>query len=331
MAVSYQDYYALLGVDRSADKDTIARAFKKLARKYHPDLNPGDKQAEEKFKQINEAYEVLKDPKKRQMYDQLGPNWQQGQQFSSSDFSDFFSRFGRGQGFDPGHVRFDFGGGQGGMNGGDFSDFFQTLFGGGPGGSRGGFDGFYGCGQGSGGRRAPRRGADLQTELKLTLEQVEMGGRRPLTLPTGTGVRTLEVNVPKGIRDGARLRLSGQGQSGPGGSGDLYVTVRYIDHPVFRVEEGNLLCDVDIAPWEAVLGGTLKVPTLEGEVEIALPPGTSSGRKFRLRGRGLGPDGQRGDLFARVIIKVPASSSEAELRLWRQLASVSTFRARKEA
>ncbi len=327
MAVSYQDYYALLGVDRSADKDTIARAYKKLARKYHPDLNPGDKQAEEKFKQINEAYEVLKDPKKRQMYDQLGPDWQQGQQFNSSDFFNQFN-FGGGQGFDPGRVHFKFGGGQGGMNGGDFSDFFQTLFGGGAGGSRSGFDGFD---QGFRRTARPRRGADLQTEIRLTLEQVEMGGRRPLTIRTGAGTRTLEVNVPKGIRDGAKLRLSGQGMSGPGGSGDLYVTVRYMDHPVFRVEDRNLLCDIDIAPWEAVLGDTIKVPTLEGVVEIALPAGSSSGRKFRLRGRGLGPDGDRGDLYARVIIKVPAQSSETELKLWRELASVSSFKARKEA
>ncbi|MDO5536428.1 MAG: J domain-containing protein [Desulfovibrionaceae bacterium] len=326
MAVSYQDYYKLLGVERSADKETIAKAYKKLARKYHPDLNPGDKQAEEKFKEVNEAYEVLKDPKKRQMYDQLGPNWQQGQQFNSSDFFDQFGNMGnfRGfgdTGFDPNRMQFTFGGSgrSGGMGGSGFSDFFDTLFGGGAAG--GGFDRF--------GQSRPRRGADLKTEIALTLEQVQEGGRRPIRVFGGMGeARTLEVNVPRGIKDGGKLRLTGQGQAGPGGNGDLYVTVRYQPHPVFKVEGNDLHCDIDIAPWEAVFGGSLKVRTLEGDVEIALPAGSNSGRKFRLRGRGLGPDGQRGDLLVRIIIKIPAKSSEKELELWRQLAETSSFRPR---
>ena len=324
---SYQDYYKLLGVDRSADKDTIARAFKKLARKYHPDLNPGDKAAEEKFKEINEAYEVLKDPKKRQMYDQLGPNWQQGQQFSRADFNDIFGSGGNPfGGFNSGNVHFDFknfGGGASGA-GADYSDFFQSLFGG----MGGGFDpsGFGGAGYSS--RRRMPRGADIETEISLPLEEIQRGGKRPLTLSSGRGgLKTLEVNIPRGFKDGGRLRLLGQGQPGPAGAGDLYVTVHYQPHPVFTVEDKDLVCDVYVAPWEAVLGGSLKVPTLEGEVEIKLPAGTSSGKKFRLRGRGLGAEGQRGDLFARVLIKIPAKSSEEELELWHRLAEISTFKA----
>ncbi len=313
MAVSYKDYYALLGVDRSADKDTIARAFKKLAKKYHPDLNPGDKKAEEKFKEINEAYEVLKDPKKRQLYDQLGPNWQQGQQF---DGFGGFGGFG-GQGFDRGNVHFSFNGrDMGGMGGGDFSDFFQSLF--------GGRDVFGG----QGGRARSMRGSDLQMDLSLSLEDVQKGGQRSLQIPDGTSYKTIKVNIPQGVRDEGRLRLAGQGQPGPGGRGDLYVQIHYKPHPVFRVDGSNLHCTLNVAPWEAVLGGTVEVPTLEGMVQMNLPAGCSSGRKFRLRGKGLGPEGSRGDIYATLQIQVPAHSSPEELDLWNRLARCSTFRAR---
>lgn len=322
---SYQDYYKVLGVERTADKDTIARAFKKLARKYHPDLNPGDKNAEEKFKEINEAYDVLKDPKKRQMYDQLGSNWKQGQQFSNADFNDIFGGRGNPFGnFKGGNVHFDFSGGQGGS----YSDFFQTLFGGfGGGGSYGGGGGFDESMFGRQSRRM-QKGRDLETELSLTLEEVQAGGRRPIRITGQGGTRTLEISVPKGIKDGAKMRLQGQGMPGPAGPGDLYVIVHYLPHPVFTVQDKNLCCDVFVAPWEAVLGGHVKVQTLDGEVEINLPAGSSSGKKFRLRGRGLGPDGQRGDILARVVVKVPAKSTEEELALWRKLAEISSFKAR---
>ena len=321
---SYQDYYKVLGVDRTADKDTIARAFKKLARKYHPDFNPGDKNAEEKFKEINEAYDVLKDPKKRQMYDQLGSNWKQGQQFSNADFNDIFGGRGNpfGGGFNSGNVHFDFSGGQGGS----YSDFFQTLFGG-----AGGFGGGGGFDESIFGRQSRRmqKGRDLETEISLTLEELQQGGKRPIQIRSSTGgLKTLEVNVPKGIKDGARMRLQGQGMPGPAGNGDLYVIVHYLPHPVFTVQDKNLCCDVFVAPWEAVLGGHVKVQTLDGEVEINLPAGSSSGKKFRLRGRGLGPDGQRGDILARIVVKVPGQSTEEELALWRKLAEISSFKAR---
>ena len=187
MAVEYKDYYKLLGVERSAGADEIARAYKKLARKYHPDLNPGNKQAEDKFKDINEAYEVLKDPEKRRMYDQLGPNWQHGQQFQGAP------------GFENMHFSFN---GQN-FDGAGFSDFFETLFGGR--GSRFGGDPFGGFRQ-----QQPRRGRDVEAELPLTLEEVARGGRRSVNLQTAFGPKTLEVNVPSGIREGAKLRLGGR-------------------------------------------------------------------------------------------------------------------------
>ena len=323
MAVSYKDYYKLLGVDRSADKDTIARAYKKLAKKYHPDLNPGDKSAEEMFKEVNEAYEVLKDPKKRQLYDQLGPNWQQGQQFGGFDGFGGFGGFG-GQGFDGRNMHFTFNGrdmgDMGGMGGSGFSDFFESLFGQGS--------GFGGAGAYS---RAPRRGSDINVNVELTLAQVQEGGRHPIALNLDGERKTYEVNIPKGIADGAKLRLAGRGRPGPAGPGDLLVTIRYREDPNFKVgEDGRTLqCDVPVAPWEAALGGVIEVPTLEGRVQINLPGNSNSGRGFRLRGKGLGPEGRRGDLIARIQVQMPQTSSAEEVELWKKLASCSSFRPRQ--
>mgnify|MGYP000852781577 CR=1 FL=1 len=309
MAVSYKDYYKLLGVERGAGAGEISKAYKKLARKYHPDLNPGDKQAEEKFKEINEAYEVLKDPEKRKLYDQLGPDWQHGQQFQGEP------------GFE--NVHFTFNGKN--FDGSGFSDFFETLFGG-AGGGRGmqfGPDPFGGFSS------RPRRGRDVEAELPLSLEDASRGGRRTVTLQMPQGPKTLEINVPAGIREGAKLRLAGQGDPAPGGTpGDLFLRVRYLAHPQFKVEGENLRCDVALTPWEAALGAKVAVPTLEGHVELNIPAGSSSGRKFRLRGKGLGSGANRGDLLARVMIKVPAQLSAEESELWRKLADVSSFKAR---
>ncbi len=311
MAVSYQDYYKLLGVSREAKAEEISKAYKKLARKYHPDLNPGNKEAEEKFKEINEAYEVLKDPEKRKLYDQLGPDWQHGQQFQGN------------QGFDNMHFNFN---GQD-MGGADFSDFFESLFGGAGRSSRGaqfGADPFGGFSQ------RPRRGRDVEAELPLTLEEVNKGGKRSVTLKMPKGPKTLEVNIPAGIRDGAKLRLSGQGDpSASGGpAGDLFLRVRYLPNDRFKVDGDNLHCDLPLAPWEAVLGAKVPVPTLDGEVELTIPPGSSSGRKFRLRGKGLGSPSNRGDLLVKVMIKVPAELGDEARELWQKLASVSKFNAR---
>ncbi len=311
MAVSYKDYYKLLGVEREAKAEEISKAYKKLARKYHPDLNPGDKQAEEKFKEINEAYEVLKDPEKRKLYDQLGPNWQHGQQFQG----------------EPGYenVHFTFNGKS--FDGSGFSDFFETLFGGAAAG--GGRGANFGPDPFGGFSSRPRRGRDVEAELPLSLEEASSGGRRTVTLQMPQGPKTLEVNVPAGIREGAKLRLAGQGDPAPGGTpGDLFLRVRYLPHPQFKVEGENLHCDVALDPWEAVLGAKVAVPTLEGQVELNIPAGSSSGRKFRLRGKGLGSGVNRGDLLARVMIKVPAQLSAEERELWQKLADVSSFKAR---
>lgn len=307
MAVSYQDYYKLLDVSRSAKADEISRAYKKLARKYHPDLNPGNKEAEEKFKQINEAYEVLKDPEKRKLYDQLGPNWQHGQQFNGEP------------GFENVHFTFN---GRNFDNSGGFSDFFETLFGqagGHPGGGFGGFgpDPFGGFSQ------RQRRGRDVETEISLALEDIVSGGRKKITVSTGSGAKTLDVNIPAGIKEGAKLRLSGQGDAVPGGmAGDLFIRIRYLPHPLFTVDGQDLTTDLPLMPWEAVLGAKLTVPTLEGEIELNVPAGTSSGRKFRLRGKGLGQAGKRGDLFVRAMIGTPVNLTDEQRSLWQKLAEL---------
>ncbi|WP_165067265.1 J domain-containing protein [Desulfovibrio sp. ZJ200] len=309
MAVSYKDYYKLLGVERGAKAEDISKAYKKLARKYHPDLNPGDKQSEEKFKEVNEAYEVLKDPEKRRLYDQLGPDWQHGQQFQGAP------------GFENMHFTFN---GKS-FDGSGFSDFFETLFGG-AGGGRGtqfGPDPFGGF------SARQRHGRDVEAELPLSLEEVARGGRRTVTLQMPQGPKTLEVTVPAGIRDGAKLRLAGQGDPVSGGTpGDLFLRVRYLPHHLFKVDGDSLQCDVWLAPWEATLGAKVPVPTLEGQVELTIPPGSSSGRKFRLRGKGMGSGVNRGDLLARVMIKAPVQLSAPERELWQKLADTSAFQAR---
>lgn len=319
MAVSYKDYYKLLGVERSTSVEDIAKAYKKLARKYHPDLNPGDSSAEEKFKEINEAYEVLKDPEKRKLYDQLGPNWKDGQQFQGAPGFENMNFSFNGQ---------NFGGGAG------FSDFFETLFGQaargqggcGGGGGRGGFgpDPFGGF------SARQRRGRDVEAELAVSLEDAFKGGRRTITLSMPQGERTLEVNVPAGIREGGKLRLTGQGDPAPGGSaGDLFLRVKYAPHSLFHTEGENVLYDLPLAPWEAVLGTKARVPTLEGDIELNIPAGTGSGRKFRLRGKGLGSGSSRGDQMVQVQIKVPDTLTDRERELWDALAAESAFSPRE--
>ncbi len=305
MGVEYKDYYKLLGVTKSASKDDVAKAFKKLARKYHPDLNPNDKDAEAKFKEINEAYEVLKDDEKRKLYDQLGPNWQHGQNFQRP----------------PGYEHANFGN----FEGGDFSDFFETIFGG------GGFrrSGGFGADPFGGYANRPRRGRDVEATLNLTLEEAYSGGRKAVTIQDSGpgGSKTLEVNIPAGVKDGARIRLSGQGDRGMGGgsNGDLYLRVGIQPHQRFQLDGQNVVLDLPLAPWEAVLGATVRVPTLDGEIELNVPPGTSSGRKLRLRGRGLGSAAAKGDQYVRIVVRVPDSLTEQERALWENLRSLSTY------
>lgn len=328
--MEYRDYYKLLGVSRSASKDDISKAFKKLARKYHPDLNPNNKDAEAKFKEINEAYEVLKDEKKRKLYDQFGSNWEHGQNFQPP----------------PGYENMNFGGGGfGGGGGAGFSDFFETIFGGaGPGGDfRGGFSqgGFHQTGFGGGGyQQRPRRGADSEASYELTLEEAYRGGKKSITLQEQTAgpegiprmtTKTLEVNVPPGIKDGQKIRLAGQGNPGMSGGakGDLYLKIRLVRHHMFKVSDADVILDLPLAPWEAALGATLRIPTLDGAVEMKIPPGMGSGKKLRIKGRGLGSGAKKGDQYVRIMIQVPERLTEEERELLEKLQETSEFKPRE--
>ncbi len=328
MSVEYKDYYQILGVSKSASSDEISKAFKKLARKYHPDLNPNDSTAEAKFKEANEAYEVLKDPEKRKLYDQLGPNWQHGQNFQPP----------------PGYenVRFNFGGGGGGgFDASGFSDFFETLFGGAGRGatgfhSSGGFGAEDIFGGGRSYARRPRKGHDAETVVELSLEEAYRGGSKSLSFEERMPgqpprVKTLQVNIPAGVKNGAKIRLAGQGNPGIGGgpAGDLYLKVQIQPHHLFSLDGSNVVYDVPLAPWEAALGATVRVPTLEGEVDLTIPPGSDSGQKLRLRGRGLGQGVGKGDQLVRIMVKTPRKLSEKEKNLWKQLAESSSFSPRQ--
>jgi len=328
MAVEYKDYYKILGVKKNADKEAVSKAFKKLARKYHPDLNPDNPDAEKKFKELGEAYEVLKDPEKRKLYDHLGPDWQHGQHFQPPP------------GFKGGRFHFTGTGGRG-FEASGFSDFFETIFGGtGAGFSRGGFSGDPFAG-GRGFARRPVRGGDVEAGLDLSLEEAYRGGSKSISLQeqaldqtTGTPTlktRTLDVNIPAGVKDGARIRLAGQGGPGQGGgpAGDLYLRVKVRPHPQFKLEGNNIVLDLPLTPWEAALGTTVQVPTLDTPVELTIPAGVGSGQKLRLRGRGLGPGEKRGDQLVRVMIKVPKDLTDKERGLWEKMAETSAFKPRK--
>jgi curved DNA-binding protein len=313
MAVQFRDYYETLGVSKTASEDEIRSAFRKLARKYHPDVAKDKKTAEEKFKQINEAYEVLSDPEKRRKYDQLGENWNQPGGFQPPP------QWGGGQpggfrwgGGENGGVEFEFGGT-------GFSDFFEAFFGGGRG--RSAFGGF-----GQRGTMA-ERGSDVEADIMVTLEEALHGSTRQVSLRRAGSKKTetYQVKIPRGVREGQRIRLAGQGETGERGgkSGDLFLRVRLARHPDFSVEGSDLVHEVKIAPWQSVLGDQLIVPTLEGSARLKLPPGTQGGQRFRLRGRGLpGVSGQRGDLYVVVQISVPKKLSEREREIWEQLAQL---------
>jgi curved DNA-binding protein len=314
MAVQFRDYYETLGVAKTASEDEIKSAFRKLARKYHPDVAKDKKEAEEKFKQINEAYEVLSDPEKRRKYDQLGENWNQPGGFQPPPQWGGGQRGGgfHGAGGENGGVEFEFGGT-------GFSDFFEAFFGGGRG--RSAFGGF-----GQRGSMA-ERGSDVEADIMVTLEEALHGSTRQVSLRRAGSEKTetYQVKIPRGVREGQRIRLAGQGEAGERGgkSGDLFLRVRLARHPDFSVEGSDLVHEVKIAPWQAVLGDQIIVPTLEGNARLKLPPGTQGGQRFRLRGRGLpGVSGQRGDLYVVVQITVPKKLSDSEQKLWEQLAQL---------
>lgn len=318
MAVAFRDYYETLGVPRDASEEEIRRAYRRLARENHPDVNKSP-EAEDRFKEVSEAYEVLRDPEKRERYDRLGTSWKSGQDVSgASDFEGF--RGGGGSGGFRG-ADFDFGDLGGFAGGGDVSDFFEGLFGSRRGGgarrTRGGFDGFS------------TRGGDQEATLELTLEEAARGGRRRISLDG----REYEVTIPPGVRDGQRIRLAGEGGRGVGGgpAGDLLLRVRLRPHPRFDVEGSDLHAELPVTPWEAALGATVQLPTLDGSVRVRVPPGSSSGRRLRLRGEGL-PTGDhgRGDLYATVMIEVPRTLTDEEREAFERLASVSRFDPRRE-
>lgn len=330
MAVQFKDYYESLGVPRGASEAEIKRAFRKLARQYHPDVAKDKKKAEEKFKEINEAYEVLSDPAKRKKYDELGADWKAGAEFRPPPG---WEPFGGGRGFRgraPGgqEFQFDFGGT-------GFSDFFEQLFGQQARGGRGGFRAPPGFGDDE--AEFAERGRDVEGEILVTLHEVAHGSVRAVTLTSEAGGRTksqtYKVKIPAGVGEGQRLRVAGRGEAGVGGgeAGDLYLRVRYARHPDFEVDGHNLIHEAELAPWEAVLGTNLSVPTLAGRVNIKIPPGTQNGQKLRVRGRGLPRrGGENGDLFVVARVEVPQRVTDTERKLWEQLARESRFNPRAD-
>jgi curved DNA-binding protein len=332
-----RDYYEVLGVSRDADAEELQQAFRRLARENHPDVNR-DPGAEERFKEINDAYQALSDPELRKRYDRFGDDyrrvpddWEErvgagaggaragrggygGEGFGGEGFF--------GEGFGGGGRRYtwstgddiggDYGGGFGGV---DLDDLLGGMFGGGR------------------GRGRPVAGADQEAELQLTVEEAYRGGRREITLNGPDGPRTYTVNIPAGVTDGQRIRLAGEGGRGLGGgqAGDLYLVVRLRPHPRYRVEGKDITVTLPLAPWEAALGATVPVVTPGGERKVTVPPGTSTGRRLRLRGEGM-PDrrGRNGDLYAEVAIMVPRRLTDRERELFAELAATSTFDPRKD-
>jgi curved DNA-binding protein len=327
MPVEFKDYYATLGVTREATEADIKKAFRQLARQYHPDVAKDKKSAEAKFKEINEANEVLSDPAKRKKYDELGANWQEEGAFPPPG-----GRRGAGG---PGGAggreqEFHFGGT-------GFSDFFEQFF---SGGSRHGFPGDEsGFGGGNGGEDRARRGSDVEGDILVTLEEAMHGTVRPLSLQmmnaqTGAAeTHSFKVRIPPGATDGRRIRVPGQGEPGHGGAdaGDLYLRVRHAAHPDFHAREADLYHELAVAPWEAVLGAEIVVPTLDGSIKLRLPPGTEPGRQMRVRGRGLpkGKGGERGDFYVIVEVQLPAKLSAEERIQWEKLRDLSDFNPRK--
>lgn len=329
MATKYQDYYKALGVERSASAEEIQRAYRSLARKYHPDVNkePG---AEARFKEISEAYEVLKDPKKRERYDALGANWQAGQEFRPPQGWGAGNGHGRSAGAEP-------------M--GDFSDFFESLFGVQGGGFGVEFGGPFGVGgmggsrAGSGARAArPRAGADHEAEVSITLQDAIRGATRKIQLTEESSgqTRSYDVRIPAGVTDGSVIRLSGQGGPGRNGgaAGDLLLRVRLAPDRRYRIEPPgghDLVTVAPITPSEAALGAKIDVQTPDGRVRVTVPPGSQSGQKLRIRGHGLAKrSGERGDLLAELKIVVPRDLTPAEREAYETLARVSTKNPREE-
>ncbi|MBI4802052.1 MAG: J domain-containing protein [Elusimicrobia bacterium] len=357
------DYYSVLGVPKTASADEIKSAYRKLAMKYHPDRNPGNKAAENKFKEINEAYEALSDAKKRGTYDQLCRSYREGQEFTpppagGPDFRRAPGWFSAGGGPAFGGQYSGRGGGQD-FDPGGFSDFFRSIFGDRPGFGQGGgrppqgADGFPGRENYGGDFYGEEAGAgsspgDMEAALDLPLEDIFRGGQKKLTFNyksscpqcrgagrirnrvcpacRGAGetlrIKETAINLPRGLRDGARLRLKGQGikHGACGKIGDLYLKIHIIKHPDFRVNGDDLDTDIEVAPWDAALGAEISIPALDGTVKIKLPPCSHNGRRLRIAGRGLpGKAGSRGDLYAAIKIDIPQSLTPRQIELFKKL------------
>jgi molecular chaperone DnaJ len=339
--MEFKDYYQVLGVPRDADEKQIKSAYRKMARKYHPDANTGEANAEERFKEVNEAYEVLKDPAKRAKYDRFGADWQRYQQAEEAGYAagpeDFASWFSGSPGGQRVHYEYRTSGDSG------FSDFFETLFG----------DAF-------GGRTTtrervrtqPQRGQDYEYPVEIPLRDAYHGTTRRFDIqiqercPTcgGTGMngrgfcdrcggagtmprsKTLEVQIPAGVRTGSRVRVAGQGAPGVGGgpAGDIYLRVTVKPDRRFEIDGSNLRTEVEVPLHTAILGGEAVVPTVDGSVSLTIPPETQNGQVFRLRGKGMPSlsGGQQGDLLARVKVQLPTNLSDEERGLFRKLAKL---------
>jgi len=329
MAIEFKDYYFTLGVSRDATPEQIKAAFRKLARQYHPDVAKDKKTAEAKFKEINEANEVLSDPTKRKKYDELGANWQ-NEGFPPPPSGGPGGTNRRAQaGPGPGQ-EFHFGGT-------GFSDFFEQFF---SGGSRYGFPqtDFGGDGARGGGQR---RGGDVEGDILVTLEEAMHGTVRPLSLQivnaeTGEAeTRSFKVRIPPGATDGRRIRVPEQGEPGHGGApaGDLYLRVRHAAHPEFSARDADLYHELEVAPWDAVLGAEILVRTLDGSLKLRLPAGTQNGQQLRVRGRGFpkGKSGERGDFHVVVVVRLPTELTGEERAQWEKLRSASHFQPRENS
>ena len=318
--VKFKDYYETLGVKRNATAKEIKTAYRALARKYHPDANQGNKSSEEKFKEITEAYEVLKDEEKRKKYDTLGNNWKNGAEFKPPpDFT--------------GGFQFDFEKFSDLSRSGPFSDFFEVLFGqtfGSPGstaggGTTGGRTTTRRYTTGGATRSASRKPKDQEAVIELTVEELANGAHRTLKItPPGSSSKTIEVKIPKGVRSGSKVRIPGQGVDSPSGRGDLFLKVKVKPHEHFTIDGDNLFCEAEVSPAKAVLGGQAKVPTLDGPVKIKIPARTQGGKLLRLRGRGLPnlKSSDRGDLLIRIKIVIPDSLTGEEKELYEKLAEI---------
>ena len=312
--MEYKDYYKILGIERNASQEDIKKRYRKLARECHPDTCKNDPTAEKRFKEVGEAYEVLKDPEKRQRYDALGSNWQEGQSFRPPPgYENVFGeeifgrqgRSGRGRTF-----HFAFGQGSARPGEGGFSDFFESLF------------GDLNMGAQGPGRGQAARGGDLETEVEITLEEAQAGTNREIQLQGAGTAKRLSVRIPSGAYDGMRIRLAGQGNPGAGGSGDLYLKIRLSSNGKYKLEGNDIIEDLPVSPWDAALGITKEIQTPDGTYNLKIPPGISSGQRLRLKGRGLA---HKGDLFVQIRIVLPKDLSSEEKRLFAELKRVSSF------